>query len=205
MASFPLPEPISSCPLIIIDAVKGCCNKEYEIPEWDIHFKKVRKMLPRLNDFANKHRENGGQVIWIKPTPWTRENLPPNINKLYDENPDATFYVKDNITEYSNFPDAIKVDDKDIVLEKNNYSSFTNPNLSEYLDGVYLVAGVYADGCVNATIVEGWSKGYFTYILGDLVESMDSERKQLQKTELLKYSWPLMYGHVINSKDIYNE
>jgi hypothetical protein len=94
MTSVPLPEPINNCPLVIIDVVKGCCNKEYEIPEWDIHFTQIRKMLSELNDFAQKHRDNGGQIIWIKPTPWTKENLPDNINKLYQENPDATFYVK---------------------------------------------------------------------------------------------------------------
>ncbi len=58
------------------------------------------------------------------------------------------------------------MDKRDIVLEKNNYSAFTNPRLSEYIDDAYLIAGVYSDGGVNATIVEGWSKGYFTYILG---------------------------------------
>ena len=203
MTSFPLPEPISDCPLIVIDVVKGCCNIEYEKPEWDIHYNKIREMLPNINTFTQKHRDNGGQVIWIKPTPWTRENLPDNINKLYQENPEATFYVEDNIDEYNEFPEAIKVDDNDIVLEKNNYSAFTNPKLSEYLDDAYLIAGVYADGCVNATIVEGWSKGYFTYILEDLVESMDSPRKQNQKMMLLEHNWPYMYGHVVNSKDVH--
>ena len=205
MTPVPLPQPISSCPLVIIDVVKGCCNIEYEIPEWDIHFQKIREMLPRLNSFAKKHRDNGGQIIWIKPVPWTRENLPDNINKLYTENPEATFYVKDNVEEYNQFPEAIKVDEKDIVLEKNNYSAFTNPKLSQYIDDAYLIAGVYSDGCVNATIIEGWSKGYFTYIIGDLVEAMDTDRKQNQKTELLKHGWPYMYGHVINSKDLYKE
>ena len=35
MTSVPLPEPIKNCPLVIIDVVKGCCNKEYEAPEWN--------------------------------------------------------------------------------------------------------------------------------------------------------------------------
>ena len=145
-------------------------------------------MLPLLNNFVQKHRENGGQIIWIKPIPWTKENLPNNINKLYDENPDATFYVRDNIEEYNKFPEVIKIDERDVILEKNNYSAFTNPMLSEYLNDAYLISGVYSDGCVNATIVEGWCKGYFTYILGDLVEAMDSVRKQNMKIELLRYS-----------------
>jgi len=132
MTSVPSPEPISDYPLVIIDVVKGCCNKEYEKPEWDIHFQEIRKMLPHLNNFVKKHRENGGQIIWIKPTPWTKENLPDNINKLYRENPDASFYVEDHIDEYNEFPEIIKVDESDVILEKNNYSAFTNPKLSEY-------------------------------------------------------------------------
>ena len=87
-------------------------------------------------------------------------------------------------------------------MEKNTYSAFSNPKLSDFLVDSYLIAGVYADGCVNSTIVEGWSKGYFTYIISDLVESMDQEVKQRQKNHLLSHEWPLMYGHVIDSKDV---
>jgi nicotinamidase-related amidase len=184
-------------PLVVIDIVKGCCNEEYEIPEWDIHFSKVREMLPQLNAYVKKHRENGGEVIWIKPVPWTEEHLSENINKLYRENPDATFYVTENIEEYDEFPDSIDVDPEDAIIVKNNYSAFTNPILAKLLKTDYLVCGVYADGCVNATIIDGWGRGYFPYILSDLVESMDAPVKQDQKNSLLACMWPLMYGHVI--------
>ena len=191
----------NNIPLVVINVVKGCCDIRYERPEWGLHFSKVRKMLPRLNEFTKYYRNNGGQIIWIKPTPWTEYYLPDNINKLYKENPNARFYVEDYITEYSDFPEIIEIESEDIILEKNTYSAFSNPKLSHVLVDSYLIAGVYADGCVNATIVEGWSKGYFTYIISDLVESMDQEVKQSQKNHLLSHGWPLMYGHVINSKD----
>jgi nicotinamidase-related amidase len=203
MASFTLSQSLREYPLVVIDVVKGCCDVRYERPEWGLYFSKIREMLPRLNNFVKMHRDNGGQIIWVKPTPWTKQYLPDNINKLYSENPNATFYVEDHVDEYNEFPDAIEVEAADIVLEKNSYSAFTNPRLSELLVDNYLVSGIYSDGCVNATIIEGWSKGYFTYILSDLVEAMDSERKQNQKTQLLSYGWPLMYGHVIQSEDIY--
>lgn len=203
MASFMFSQSLREYPLVVIDVVKGCCDVRYERPEWGLYFSKIREMLPRLNNFVKKHRDNGGQIIWVKPTPWTKQYLPDNINKLYCENPNATFYVEDHVDEYNEFPDSIEVEAGDIVLEKNSYSAFTNPRLSELLVDNYLVSGVYSDGCVNATIIEGWSKGYFTYIISDLVEAMDSERKQNQKTQLLSYGWPLMYGHVIQSEDIY--
>jgi len=188
----------SGLPLVVIDVVKGCCNAEYEIPDWNIHFSKVREMLPRLNAYVKNHRANGGDIIWVKPVPWTEENLPHNINKLYRENPDAKFYVTENIEEYDEFPGSIHVELEDSIIVKSNYSAFTNPELAKLLKtGNYLICGVYADGCVNATIIDGWGRGYFSYILSDLVESMDSSLKQGQKNSLLTRMWPMMYGHVI--------
>jgi len=189
-------------PLVVVDPVKGCCGREYERPEWNIHFSRVRETILRLNDFVKRYRSLGGRIIWVKPTPWTEEYLPDNINRLYHENPRATFYVTENVDEYPEFQPGIEVDARDQVIEKNSYSAFTNPRLRDILDSdTYLVAGFYADGCVNATIVDGWGRGYFTYILSDLVESMDDPVKQEQKRSLLSHGWPLMYGHVMPSRE----
>jgi nicotinamidase-related amidase len=189
-------------PLLIIDAVKGCCGIEYERPEWNIHFSRVRELIPRLNRFAEEYRGMGGRIIWVKPTPWTEVHLPKNINRLYRENPHATFYVTENVEEYAEFLPEIEVEPGDLVVEKNSYSAFTNPHMMDLLDSdTYLIAGVYADGCVNATIVDGWSRGLFTFILSDLVESMDDPVKQGQKNFLLSHGWPLMYGHVMTSRE----
>ena len=189
-------------PLVVVDPVKGCCGREYERPEWNIHFGRVRETIPRLNEFAERHRAMGGRVIWVKPVTWTEENLPDNINRLYRENPRARFYVTEHAEEYAEFQPGIEVKPEDRVVVKNSYSAFTNPRLMEALDsGTYLVAGFYADGCVNATIVDGWGRGCFTIILSDLVESMDDPVKQDQKRFLLSHGWPLMYGHVVSSRD----
>jgi len=187
-------------PLVVVDPVKGCCGRDYERPDWNIHFSKVRETIPRLNGFAERCRALGGRVIWVKPAPWTEENLPNNINRLYRENPRATFYVTEHAEEYSEFQPGIDVEPEDEVIVKNSYSAFTNPRLEEILGSdTYLVAGFYADGCVNATLVDGWGRGFFTYILSDLVESMDDPVKQRQKRFLLSHGWPLMYGHVMSS------
>jgi len=188
------------CPLVVVDPVRGCCGLEYERPEWGIHFSRVREVVPRLNGFVERHQSLGGRVIWVKPVPWAEGYLPDNINRLYRENPRATFYVTEGVDGYSEFQPGIDVEEGDVVIEKNSYSAFTNPLLTEALGcDSYLVAGFYADGCVNATIVDGWGRGYFTYILGDLVESMDGTAKQEQKRYLLSRGWPLMYGHVVSS------
>ena len=189
-------------PLVVIDPVKGCCSREYERPEWNIHFSRARELIPRLNDFAKRYRALGGRVIWVKPATWTEEHLPDNINSLYRENPQATFYVTGDVDEYSEFQPGIEVEPGDQVIEKNSYSAFTNPRLRDALGSdAYLVAGFYADGCVNATIVDGWGRGCFTFILSDLIESMDDPVKQGQKRFLLSHGWPLMYGHVMPSEE----
>jgi nicotinamidase-related amidase len=182
--------------------VRGCCDVEYDRPEWNIHFSKVRELIPKLNGFVEEYRGIGGRIIWVKPTPWIEEHLPANVNRLYRENPRATFYVTENVEDYAEFPPEIEVEPGDLVVEKNSYSAFTNPRLEDLLDSdTYLIAGIYADGCVNATIVDGWSKGLFTFILSDLVESMDDPFKQRQKNFLLSHGWPLMYGHVMTSRE----
>ena len=130
------------CPLVVVDPVRGCCGLEYERPEWGIHFSRVREVVPRLNGFVERYRRLGGNIIWVKPVPWTEECLPGNINRLYRENPEATFYVKGDVEGYSEFQPGIEVEQGDLVIEKNSYSAFTNPLLGDALGcDSYLVAG----------------------------------------------------------------
>ena len=107
-------------PLVVVDPVKGCCGQEYERPEWNIHFSGVREVIPRLNGFVKRYRSLGGRIIWVKPTPWTEEYLPDNINRLYRENPKATFYVTENVDESSEFQPGMEVEPGDLVIEKNS-------------------------------------------------------------------------------------
>jgi nicotinamidase-related amidase len=64
-----------------------------------------------------------------------------------------------------------------------------------------LLSGVFAEACVNATLIDGFTKGLFTIILSDLVETMDNERQQTHKKHLLTHQWRVMYGHVMTSKE----
>jgi len=64
------------------------------------------------------------------------------------------------------------------------------------------VSGVFSDGCVDATVKGGFSKGYNFLILKDLVETTDVKiRQDLQKL-LKEYTWPAMFGKTIESKNI---
>jgi nicotinamidase-related amidase len=65
-----------------------------------------------------------------------------------------------------------------------------------------IVAGVLGEGCVNATIQSGFSKGYAVTILKDLIETMDNNGKQELLRLLKKYSWSQLYRKTITSKQL---
>jgi nicotinamidase-related amidase len=192
-------------PLIVVDLIKSCCGEKFERPEIDIRFGRIRRMVPKIKAFTDKYRKLGGQIIWVKTTPWTEKFLPKNINRLYRENPDATFYTQHDVKESVEFYDGIGPREPDLVIAKNTYSAFADESLQklfrEYRWDTYLLSGVFAEACVNATLIDGFTKGLFTIILSDLVETMDDKKQQAQKKHLLTHQWPLMYGHVMTSHE----
>jgi len=72
--------------LLVIDPVNSCAHKRCETPEWNIHFSKIREMIPKLAEFISDYRKRvGGMVVFVTITPWNKENLPDNINELYKD------------------------------------------------------------------------------------------------------------------------
>ncbi|MEK7499697.1 MAG: hypothetical protein AAB649_03765, partial [Patescibacteria group bacterium] len=101
--------------LVIIDPVNSCAHENCETPEWNIHFTKIRKMLPRLNKFAKQYRKQvGGFVIVTTITPWTRKYLPENLQELYKD-PEATYYSEDT-TGFDEEFHTIEIVDTDFVV-----------------------------------------------------------------------------------------
>ena len=135
--------------------------------------------------------------------PWTREYLPQNIIRLYDENPLVSYFGEEGFEdEFYHILPA----ETDFVVKKNTYDSFASPELIKYLEdkGItdLVVCGVFTDGCVVSSIVSGFSKGYNFIIPRDLVETTDLPvRQELQKL-LLDYTIPVQYGRVIESGDL---
>lgn len=48
MKPFPKMNP-DNVALLIIDVINSCAHDKCEIPQWNIHFTKIRKMVPRLS------------------------------------------------------------------------------------------------------------------------------------------------------------
>jgi len=192
-------------PLIVVDLMKSCCSEKFERPDINITFKRIRQMIPRLVEFTNEYRELGGKIIWVRSTPWRKEYLPKNINRLYRENPYATFYTEHDVEESVEFYDGISPREPDEIFTKNTYSAFADARLQKLFRkqrwDTYLLSGVFAEACVNATLIDSFTKGLFTIVLSNLVESMDDEEQQVHKKYLITHQWPLMYGHVMTSNE----
>jgi len=190
--------------LVVIDIVNSCCHEQCENPEWGITYSKIREMIPRLDNFIEEFRSKiGGKIIFTNLTPWTKESLPENINELYTD-PNTTYYGDGS--DFENEFYIVKPKEQDIIITKNNYDTFSNPEFDKILkqNGIqYLVmTGVFTDGCVLATTLGGFSRGYNFIILKDLVETTDKKIRQELCQYLIDYTFPVLYGKTISSNEL---
>ncbi len=183
---------IKETALLVIDITNEYCRP----------YKKIRKMVPKLKNFITQYRNAGGQVIFVNCTPWRKEFLAKNIVKLYQD-PKCNYYSSDK-TGFSEKFFEVEPHKNDFIITKNTYDSFTNPKLNQFLKKQKIkyvaVAGVFGDGCVEATIQGGFSTGYNFIILKDLIETTDDKTRQKLQKLLKEYTWPTMFGMTINSK-----
>lgn len=192
--------------LMVIDMINCCAHEHYEIKEYGVTYKNIRKMAPKLEKFIDIWREQvKGQVVMVDCIPWVKECLPENINELYKD-PNVSFYTKDK----SGFAEEfykIKPQKGDIRITKNTYSAFSVSKLKNELKKKNIkhlvVSGIFADGCVLATVVDGFTRGYNFVILKDLIESND--KKQGLKKMLLENVYPYLYGKVMDSTNFIKE
>ena len=193
----------NNCVLMVVDIINHCCHSKSEVKKWGLTYHKIRKMVNELKGFISQYKKLTNQpVIYINCVKWDKSCVAPNIRKLY-EDPNCDYYTKDN-TKFSEKFYKVKPEKDDIVITKNSYDAFTNPDLNKLLKRKkiknIIMTGVLGDGCVNATIQSGFSLGYNFFILKNLIETMDNKDRQQLLKLLKEYTWPLLYGQTINSK-----
>ena len=92
------------------------------------------------------------------------------------------------------------------MLNKKSNDAFVNPKLVEKFKkrGVkyVVVVGVFTDGCVLATVLGGFSRGYNMIVLSDLVETTDSVTRQRIQKDLLEFTFPYMFARVVKSGEL---
>jgi nicotinamidase-related amidase len=192
--------------LLVIDVINSCAARQYEDPARHIHYSRIRQMVPLLSNFILSWQGLGGRVILTTTVPWQEGRLPQNINELYRNNPQARYWSHDTSGQAERFyqiptPGAL-------VFAKDSYDAFTNAALVQALQEMHpryiIVAGVFGDGCVMASICGGFSLGYHLVIAKDLIETTDDEARQMHQQHLKQSTWPLMYGTTIDSGQIWS-
>ncbi|MFH1456081.1 MAG: isochorismatase family cysteine hydrolase [archaeon] len=196
---------IKETALIVIDITNQCCHPKYEIKKWNLTFNKIRKIVPSLKKFITKYRKAGGKVIFVNCTPWKKEFLTPNIIELYKD-PKCKYYSSDKSGFSEEFFELEPTKD-DLIITKSTYDAFTNPKLNKYLKKqkikYVVITGIFGDGCVQSTIQGGFSAGYNFIILKDLIETTDVPVRQKLQQLLKRYTWPVMFGKTISSKEFF--
>jgi nicotinamidase-related amidase len=195
---------IDNTVLLVIDVINACAHQKYEDPQRRIHYTRIRSMVPSLSSFIATFQELGGEVILTTTVPWREEHLPSNINELYRVYPRAEYWSREGDVDAEQFyglpSDGVR------VVVKNSYDAFTSEALVKALEEMraeyIIVAGVFGDGCVLATICGGFSKGYHLIIASDLIETTDDEERQALQQHLKRRMWPLMYGPTVGSSHI---
>lgn len=202
---------IKETALLVIDVTNAWAHPTCEIKKWNVTFGKIRQMVPKLQKFIKNYKSAGGNVIYIKSSPWDKKHLAKNLIEFYKD-PAVCFYSRDiysdKVRKFSDEFYKISPEKDDIILEKNSYDAFVNPRLNEILKKKkikYLIpTGVLGDGCVHATIQGGFSKGYSYLILKDLVETTDLPIRQKLIKIMREFYWPMLYGKTINAKNFFD-
>ncbi len=190
--------------LLIVDVINFCAAEEYEDPKRDIHYSRIRRMVPSLASFITAYRQLGGTVMLVTSVPWQERYLADNINELYRNDEMARYWSEDTSGRGEEFY-GIPTEGA-LIFTKPSYDAFTCPDLVDALDerGIryLIVAGIFSDGCVLATICSGFSKGYHFIMAKDLIETTDDEDRQSMQKRLKERLWPLMYGPTLESRAI---
>jgi nicotinamidase-related amidase len=190
--------------LLVIDVINSCAHAEFEDPARNIHYKKIRSMVPALSVFITSYQRLGGKVILTTTVPWQEPYLPDNINELYRNDEKARYWSQDTSGRAEEFYEIPT--DGALIIAKNSYDAFANEALIDALEDRHvryvIMAGIFGDGCVMASICGGFSRGYHLIIAKDLIETTDDDGRQMLQQQLKDTTWPLMYGTTIESQRI---
>ncbi|MFQ5647881.1 MAG: isochorismatase family cysteine hydrolase [Candidatus Aenigmatarchaeota archaeon] len=187
--------------LLVIDITNLCCSVKCER---HASHGRIRRMVPNLVKFIEEYKKRSlGPVIYTNCTKWDKKHLAPNIVELYKD-PKCRWYSKDR-SGFSEKFYKVRPGKDDFIVTKNTYDAFSNPKLEKMLKKKrvkrLIVTGIFGDGCVHTTINSGFSKGYSFIILKDLIETTNAKSRQDLQRLLKNYSWPLMFGKTIVSKE----
>jgi alpha-ketoglutaric semialdehyde dehydrogenase len=91
-------------------------------------------------------------------------------------------------TSGSHPPDELLPREDEPVVAKQFYSAFDAPELLPLLSDLdidtIIVAGLYAHGCIRATVLDAYAKGYQVLVVSDCIASTETEHSALSRSWL---------------------
>lgn len=174
---------LAASALIVVDMQNDFCHADGWLASIGVDVGPARRPIDPLAEHLPTLRAAGVPVIWLN---WgnrpDRANLPPNVIHVYDPDGSSTGIGhplggdedRRVLTEGSwsaAIVDDLEVAEADIRVDKFRMSGFWDTSLDSILRNLrvdtLLFAGVNADQCVLATLVDGACIGYDVVLLED--------------------------------------
>lgn len=172
--------------LIIIDMQNDFCGEGGWISSMGIDFAAARELVPSINSVAAVLRRENVPVLWVN---WgvrrDRANLSPSTQHPFNPDgsgPGLAGARSDNQRSYNvlqkdewgaELVDGLHAAPEDIFIDKHRISGFWDTPLDSILWNLavstLLFAGINADHCVYATLMDANFHGYDTIMLEDCV------------------------------------
>ena len=167
--------------ILLVDVQNDFCVRSGVAQRHGKYLLKWEEVSKKLKEVANEGRKAGAKIVYLQNTmlPNHMGDSPARLRYLM-----RSYDVKDPslIPEHTlegswgqQIVDDMRPEDKDLVVKKYRQSGFVGTNLDMMLRAnevkTLLIAGVVAEGCVEATARDGQYYDYFVVILRDCVDS----------------------------------
>lgn len=169
--------------LVVVDMQNDFCHPDGWLASIGVDVAPARGPIPPLADMVPVLRDHEVPIVWLN---WgnrpDRANLPPNVLHVYDPDGASTGIgdplqgTDHRVLTAGSWSAAVvhelTIDPSDLRIDKFRMSGFWDTPLDSVLRNLdvttLLFAGVNADQCVLATLIDGACLGYDVVLLEDV-------------------------------------
>jgi ureidoacrylate peracid hydrolase len=164
--------------ILVVDIQNDFCDDSGKFAEQGLDVKPAQEVAERIDEFLVEARKLGIPIIFSKQIE-SQEVTPLNLQRQFFRGK-----LKEVCSPESWGSDFYKVQpsEGEVVVEKNTYDVFSNPELKQKLDELgirtLVVTGVNTDVCVDTTVRSAFTNGYQIVVPKDLVATMNMEAQK---------------------------
>jgi len=169
--------------VVIVDMQNDYCSeKGYFAQNLGLNVDPIQTAAAKIKKFVEAARNKGLPIIFTKMTE-DKEHVAQNLKRKM-ELTHGDFFAKPGSWGHDLY--EIVPENTDLVLEKNHFDAFTNPDLEKILKekGIenLIVCGFTTIVCVDTTVRSAFSKGFNIVLPKDLVATVGEREKQHNAT-----------------------